>query len=151
MKRIKIVLTIIFIVFSGCNEQVKKGRLLKEVAIKNSYNIDFENCMVICVPLNGCPGCVRNSINYLKKNYQTESMYFIVSSIFLKDFEYLKDTLNINNSMNIFLDYNNYIGKYQITELYPRAYYFINNKLKTTIELDIEEKYTFLQTMLIER
>ncbi|MBA7543151.1 hypothetical protein ES705_35478 [subsurface metagenome] len=151
MKLIKIVLTITFLVYSGCNEHAKKGRLLKEMAIKNSYNIDFENCIVICVPLNGCPSCVKNSINYLKKNYQNESVYFILSSIFLKHFEYIKDTINITKANNIFFDYENYTGKYQLVEFYPRAYYFSDKKLKEIVKLDTEQKYNFLQTMLTER
>ena len=151
MKYIKITLILAIILFSGCSENTRKGKLIKEIAVNKNFNIDFENCIVICVPLNGCPSCVKNSINYLKKNYQNESVYFILSSIFLKHFEYIKDTINITKANNIFFDYENYTGKYQLVEFYPRAYYFSDKKLKTTIELDIEQKYTFLQTMLIER
>ncbi len=141
-----IIILLIFLTVS-CSPDLSSDELIINKLISD---IDREknmvdNGVILVLPSHGCQSCLDETIKFIKNNYKNKSLLCVVSGISMKELR-IKFSDSIIDNYNVLADiegivYNNKIEK-------PTAFYFVNGKLNSKIELHSNEIDVFFDRLL---
>jgi len=111
----------------GCNQPNTKED--KENDLLSSFNINSDTKAVLIVPLDGCSGCVKKSLEFIKENQEKPFVQFILSASNRKDIAIHLKSSSIVSTSGIVKDPTNKATSVGLTKGYPTICYLNSNPI----------------------